>query len=102
MAEPAPLPKIPPEVPEVEIILPVLRSIENVLIDCGFTDLHSEITGDQGLGTCLEIAFVTPEQMYKLYELNRPPVVRIIQEVRLSERSKFMVFRQWVLEAYDL
>jgi hypothetical protein len=31
MAEPAPLPEIPPEVPEVEIIPPVLRSIENVL-----------------------------------------------------------------------
>jgi hypothetical protein len=41
MAESAPLPEIPPEVPEVEIIPPVLRSIENVLIDCGFNDLQT-------------------------------------------------------------
>jgi hypothetical protein len=41
MAEPAPLPDITPEAPEVEIIPPVPRSIENVLIDCGFTDLQA-------------------------------------------------------------
>jgi hypothetical protein len=43
-----------------------------------------------------------PGQINKLYELNRPPVVRIIQEVRLSERRKLLVFRKWLLEAYDL
>jgi hypothetical protein len=60
MAEPAPLPEIPPEVPEVEIIPPVLRSIENFLIDCGFTDLQAEIAVDQGLDTCLTISLMTP------------------------------------------
>jgi hypothetical protein len=102
MAEPAPLPEIPPEVPEVEIIPPVPRSIENVLIDCGFTDLQAELAVDQGLDTCLVIALMTPEQIDKLYELNRPPAVRIIQEVRLSARSKLLVFRQCFSEAYDL
>jgi hypothetical protein len=75
MAEPAPLTEIPPEVPEVEIILPVPRSIENVLIDCGFTDLQAEIAVDQGLDTCMTIALMTPEQIDNLYELNRPPAV---------------------------
>jgi hypothetical protein len=102
MAAPAPLPDIPPEAPEVEIIPPVPISIENVLIDCGFTDLQAEISVDQGLNTCLAIALMTPDQIDKLYELNRPPAVRIIQEFRLSARSKFLVFRQWLLEAYAL
>jgi hypothetical protein len=86
----------------VEIIHPVTRSIENVLIDCGFTALQAEIAVDQGIDTCLAIALMTPDQIDKLYELNRPPVVRLIQEVRLSARSKLLVFRQWLLEAYDL
>jgi hypothetical protein len=102
MAELAPLPDIPPDVPEMEIIPPVPRSIENVLIDCGFTDLQAEIAVDQGLDTCMAIALMTPDQIDKLYELNRPPPVRIIQEVRLSARSKLLVIRQWLLEAYDL
>jgi hypothetical protein len=97
MAEPAPLPDIPPEAPAVEIIPPVPRSIENVLIYCGFTDLQAEIAVDQGLDTYLAIALMTPYQIDKLYELNRPPAVRIIQEVRLSARSKFLVFRQMVI-----
>jgi hypothetical protein len=42
------------------------------------------------------------DQIDKIYELNRPPAVRIIQEVCLSARSKFLVFRQWLLEAYEL
>jgi hypothetical protein len=86
----------------VEIIRPVPRSIENVLIYCGFTDLQAEIAVDQGLDTCLAIALMTPDQIDKLHELNRPPAVHIIQEVRLSARSKFLVFMQWLLEAYDL
>jgi hypothetical protein len=45
---------------------------------------------------------MTSEQIDKLYELNRPPAVRIIQEVRLSARHKLLVFRQWLMEAYDL
>jgi hypothetical protein len=57
---------------------------------------------DQGLDTCLAIAHMTPEQINKLYELNRPPAFRIIQEVRLLARSKLIVFRQWLLEAYHL
>jgi hypothetical protein len=57
---------------------------------------------NQGLDTCLAIALMTPAQIDKLYELNRPPAVRIIQEVRLSARLKLLVFRQWLLEAYDL
>jgi hypothetical protein len=97
MAEPAPLPDIPPEAPEVEIIPSVPRSIENVLIDFGFTDIQAEIDVDQGLDTCLAIALMTPDQIDKLYELNRPPAVRIIQEVHLSAKSKFLVFRQWLL-----
>jgi hypothetical protein len=102
MAEPAPLPDIPPEAPEVEIIPPVPRSIENVLIYFGSTDLQAEIAVDQCIDTCLAIALMTPDHIDKLYELNLPPAVRIIQEVRLSERSKLMVFRQWLLEACDL
>jgi hypothetical protein len=57
---------------------------------------------DHGLDTFLAIALMTPEQIDKLYELNQPPAVRIIQEVRLSARSKLLVFRKWLLEAYDL
>jgi hypothetical protein len=102
MAEPAPLPDIPPNAPEVEIIPPVPRSVKNVLIDCGFTDLQAEISVDQGLDTCLVIALMTPDQIDKLYELNQPPSVQIIQEVRLSARSKLLVFRQWLLGGYDL
>jgi hypothetical protein len=60
MDEPAPLPEIPPEVPEVEIIPPVLRSIESFLIDCGFTDIQEKIAVAQGLHTFLAIAFMTP------------------------------------------
>jgi hypothetical protein len=45
---------------------------------------------------------MTPEHIDKLYELNMPPAVRIIQEVRLSARHKLLVFRKWLLEAYDL
>jgi hypothetical protein len=86
----------------VEILPTVPRCIDNVLIDCGSTDLQAEIAMDQGLDTCLVIALMTPNQIDKLFELNRPPAVRIIQEVRLSARSKLMVFRQWLLEAYDL
>jgi hypothetical protein len=102
MAEPAPLPDIPPGVPEVDIIPPVPRSTENVIIYCGFTDLQAEIAVEQGLDPCLTIALMTPDQIDKLYELNQPPAVRIIQEVRLSARSKLLVFIQWLLEAYDL
>jgi hypothetical protein len=36
------------------------------------------------------------------FNLNRPPEVIIIQEVPLSARHKLLVFRQWLLEAYDL
>jgi hypothetical protein len=43
-----------------------------------------------------------PEQIDKLYEINRPPSVMIIQEVRLSARQKLLVFRKWLLEACDL
>jgi hypothetical protein len=45
---------------------------------------------------------MTPAQIDKLYELNSPPTVRIIQEVRLSARHTLLVFRRWLLEAYDL
>jgi hypothetical protein len=75
MAEPAPLPEIPLEVPVAEILPPVPRTIEDVLTYCGFTELQAEIAVDQGLYTCLEIALMTPEQIDKLYELNRPPAV---------------------------
>jgi hypothetical protein len=98
MAEAAPLPEIPLTVPVAEIIPPVPRTIYDVLIYCGFTELQAEIAVDQGIDTCLEISLMTPEQIDKLYELNRPPAVRIIQEVCLSARSKLLVFRQWLLE----
>jgi hypothetical protein len=42
------------------------------------------------------------EQIDKLYELNHPPAVQIIQQVHLSARSKLLVFIQWLLDAYDL
>jgi hypothetical protein len=102
LAEPVPLPEIPPELPVAEILPPIPRTIEDVLIYCGLIELQSEIDVDQGLDTCLEIAIMTPEQIDKIYELNRPPAVQIIQEVRLSARSKLLVFMKWLLEAYDL
>jgi hypothetical protein len=94
MAELAPLSEIPLAAPVVEIIPPVPRTIEDVLIYCCFTELQAEIAVDQGLKICLTIAFMTPEQIDKLYELNRPPAVRIIQEAHLSARHKLLVFRQ--------
>jgi hypothetical protein len=102
MAEPSPLPEILLAAPVADIIPPVTRTIEDVLIYCGFTELQAEIAVDQGLETCLTIALMTPEHIDKLYELNRPPSIQIIHEVRLSARHKFLVFRQWLLEAYDL
>jgi hypothetical protein len=96
MAEPAPLPEIPLAVPAAEIIPPVPRTIEDVIIYCGFTEIQAEIAVEQGPETCLAIALMTPEQIYKLYELNRPPAVRIIQELRLSARHKLLVFRKWL------
>jgi hypothetical protein len=102
MAEPAPLPEKPPKVPVAEILPPVPRTIEDVLIYCGFTEIQADIAVDQGLDTCLTIDLMTPEQIDKLYELNRPPAVRIIQEVCLSARYKLLVFREWLLETYDL
>jgi hypothetical protein len=102
MAEAAPLLEMPIAVPVAEIIPPIPRTIEDVLIYCGFTELQADIAVDQGLDTCLVEALMAPEQIDKLYELNRPPEFRIIQEVRLSARSKLLVFRQWLLEAYDL
>jgi hypothetical protein len=71
-------------------------------VHCGLTELQAEIAVEQGLDTCLAIALMTPEQIDKRYELNRPPAVRIIQEVRLASRSKLLVLMQWLLEAYDL
>jgi hypothetical protein len=85
-----------------EILPPFPRTIEDFLIYCGFTELQAEIAVDQGLDTCLAVALMTPEQIDKIYELNRPPTVRIIQEVHILARSKLLVFRQWLLEAYDL
>jgi hypothetical protein len=59
MAEPAPLPEIPLAAPVAEIIPPVQRTIEDVLIYCGFTELQAEIAVDQGLETFLAIALTT-------------------------------------------
>jgi hypothetical protein len=81
---------------------PAPRTIEDVMVECGFSSQQADIDVDQGLETCLSIVIMTPGQIDKLYELNRPPAVRIIQEVRLSARHKLLVFRQWLLEAYDL
>jgi hypothetical protein len=94
MAEAAPLQEIRHAVHVAEFIPLVPRNIYDVLIYCGFTELQTEIDVDQGLGTFLTIALMTPEQIDKLYELNHPPAVRIIQEVSLSARSKMLVFRQ--------
>jgi hypothetical protein len=102
MAELAPLPEIPLVVPVAEIIPPVPRTIEDALIYCGFTELQAAIAVDQGPDACLVIALMTPKQIDKLDELNRPPAVRIVQEVRLSASHKLLVFMQWLLEAYDL
>jgi hypothetical protein len=70
MVEPAPLPEIPSAAPVAEIIPPVTRTIEDVVIYCGFNELHTEIAVDQGLETCLTIALMTPAHIHKLYELN--------------------------------
>jgi hypothetical protein len=102
VAEPNPVLDLPVAMPFAVVASPAPRTIEDVLVECGFSAQQADISVDQGLETCLSIALMTPEQIDKLYELNRPPAVRIIQEVRLSAKHKLLVFRQWLLEAYGL
>jgi hypothetical protein len=102
MAEPNPVWALLDAIPFVAVAPPAPRKIEDVLVECGFSAQQADLAVDQGLKTCLSIALMTPAQIDKLYELNRPPAVSIIQEVRLSSRHKVLVFRQWLLEAYDL
>jgi hypothetical protein len=101
MAEPNPILDLLVAIPFEAVEPPAPRTIEDVLVECGFLSQQADIAVDQGLETCLSIAFMTPGQIDKLYELNRSPTVRIIQEMRLSARHKLLVFRQWLLESYD-
>jgi hypothetical protein len=102
MAEPNPVLDLLVAIPFTAVEPPAPRTFEGVLVEYGFSAQQADIAVDQGLKTCMYIALMTPGQIDKLYELNRPPTVRIIQEVRLSTRHKLLVFRQWLLEAYDL
>jgi hypothetical protein len=60
-------------IPLAAVVPPATRTIEYVLIECGFTSQQIDIAVDRGLETCLFIALMTPEHINKLYELNRPP-----------------------------
>jgi hypothetical protein len=102
MAEPNPVLGLPVVIPFAVVELPAPRTIEDVLVECGFSAQQADIAVDQGLETCLYIALIMSGQIDKLYELNRPPAVGSIQEVRLSSRHKVLVFRKWLIEAYDL
>jgi hypothetical protein len=103
MEEPNPNLDLPVAVHFVVIVPPAPRTIEDVLIECGFTSQQADIAVEQGLEVCMSIATMTPEQIDKLYELkNSPPSVRIVQEVRLSARHNLLVFIQWLLEAYHI
>jgi hypothetical protein len=86
---------LPVAIPFAAVAPPAPRTIEDALVECGFSAQQADIDVDQGIETCLPIALMTPEQIDKLYELKRPPAIRIIQEVHLSARHKFLVFRQW-------
>jgi hypothetical protein len=102
MEEPNPNLDLPIAVPFAAIVSPAPHMIEDVIIDGGFTAQQADISVDQGLETCLKIALIMPEQIDKLYELNSPPSVKIIQEVCLSARHKLLAVRQWLLKAYDI
>jgi hypothetical protein len=63
MAEPNSLQEVHVVVPVAAIVPPVPRTIEEILIGCGFTVLPVDIAVDQGLETLLSIALMIPDQI---------------------------------------
>jgi hypothetical protein len=87
MAEPNPVLDLPVAIPFAKVEPPAPRTVEDVLVECGFSSQQAYIDVDQGLEICLSIALMMPGQIDKLYELNGPPaIVSRTQESRTSTR----------------